>query len=94
MFTVFPANFTWRQSSVLAIRRLVEPIAFCSIMAYAFLIVQNIKGTKNASFFAGLLVAAFAAAEACTAWIWGDISANMDGNQLYDLLWLARRYQA
>ena len=36
--------------------------------------VQDIKGEKDASFYAGLLVSVFAAAEACTAWLWGSLS--------------------
>lgn len=38
--------------------------------------VQELNGgdDTNASFYAGLLVSAFAAAEACTAMIWGTIS--------------------
>ena len=36
--------------------------------------VQDINGEKDASFYAGLLVSAFALAEACTAWFWGDLS--------------------
>lgn len=53
---------------------MAEPVAFVSITSYAFVMVQDIKGDKDASFYAGLLVSAFAAAEACTAWIWGDLS--------------------
>lgn len=59
---------------MLAICRVVEPLAFCSITAYALLMVQDIKGDQDASFYAGLLIASFTAAEACTAWIWGNIS--------------------
>jgi MFS family permease len=36
--------------------------------------VSDIKGPKNASFWAGLLVSAFAIAEASTAVIWGTLS--------------------
>ena len=38
--------------------------------------VQDLQGgdDTNASFYAGLLVSAFAVAEACTAMIWGTIS--------------------
>lgn len=36
--------------------------------------VKDIKGPENASFYAGLLVSAFAMAEATTAVIWGTLS--------------------
>lgn len=36
--------------------------------------VKDVKGPENASFYAGLLVAAFAIAEATTAVIWGTLS--------------------
>jgi MFS family permease len=36
--------------------------------------VEDIKGEEDASFYAGLLVSAFAMAEASTAMIWGRIS--------------------
>ena len=45
-----------------------------SIIAYSFAMVQDIKGEQDASFYSGLLVSAFAMAEACTAMIWGTIS--------------------
>ncbi|KAK5083105.1 hypothetical protein LTR05_006987 [Lithohypha guttulata] len=67
-------DFPWRQAGVLAICRLAEPIAFVSITSYAFVMVQDIHGDKDASFYAGLLVSAFAAAEACTAFLWGSLS--------------------
>lgn len=67
-------DFPWRQAGVLAICRLAEPIAFVSITSYAFVMVQDIHGDKDASFYAGLLVSAFAAAEACTAFVWGTLS--------------------
>lgn len=57
-----------------AIVRLAEPIAFVSIVSYAFPMVKDIKGEDNASFYAGLLVSAFAMAEACTAMLWGNLS--------------------
>lgn len=57
-----------------AICRLAEPVAFVSITAYAFVMVQDINGEKDASFYSGLLVSAFALAEGCTAWFWGDLS--------------------
>ena len=57
-----------------AICRLAEPVAFMSIIAYSFAMVQDIKGEEDASFYSGLLVSAFAMAEASTAMIWGSIS--------------------
>ena len=36
--------------------------------------VQDINGEQDASFYAGLLVSAFALAEASTCWIWGHLS--------------------
>lgn len=36
--------------------------------------VKDIKGPENASFYAGLLVSAFAVAEASTAVLWGSLS--------------------
>jgi len=36
--------------------------------------VKDIKGPENASFYAGLLVSAFAIAEASTAVLWGALS--------------------
>jgi MFS family permease len=36
--------------------------------------VKDIKGEEDASFYAGLLISAFAMAEASTAMIWGNIS--------------------
>jgi MFS family permease len=53
-----------------------EPIAFCSILSYTYVMVQDLHGgdDTNASFYAGILVSAFAIAEAATAMIWGAIS--------------------
>ena len=53
---------------------MAEPVAFVSIVSYAFVMVQEINGEKDASFYAGLLVSAFALAEASTCWIWGHLS--------------------
>ncbi|OQV00336.1 hypothetical protein CLAIMM_05846 [Cladophialophora immunda] len=67
-------GYPYQQLTVLALCRLAEPIAFCSITAYTFVMVVDIKGEENASFYAGLLISAFAMAEASTAMIWGHIS--------------------
>ncbi|KAK5403204.1 hypothetical protein LTR06_010297 [Exophiala xenobiotica] len=66
--------FPYKQLAVIAICRLAEPIAFTSITAYTFVMVKDIKGEEDASFYAGLLISAFAMAEASTAMIWGNIS--------------------
>ncbi|PSR79587.1 major facilitator superfamily domain-containing protein [Coniella lustricola] len=61
--------------TILAICRFSEPIAFNSILAYTYIMVQDLNGTDaNASFYAGLLVSAYAVAEAITALFWGAIS--------------------
>jgi MFS family permease len=54
----------------------LQPIAFTSILAYTFDMVKDFQGgdDTNASFRAGLLISAFAVAEACTAMTWGTIS--------------------
>lgn len=36
--------------------------------------VKDIRGEEDASFYSGLLVSAFAVAEACTAMFWGELS--------------------
>ncbi|KKY18169.1 putative major facilitator superfamily transporter [Phaeomoniella chlamydospora] len=69
-------SFPTRQLTILAICRFAEPIAFCSILAYTYVMVQDLHNgdDTNASFYAGLLVSAFAVAEAMTAMIWGAVS--------------------
>lgn len=68
-------KFPTYQLTILAICRFSEPIAFSSILAYTYVMVQDLNGTDvNASFYAGLLVSAYAVAEALTAMIWGAIS--------------------
>ncbi|OQN97714.1 hypothetical protein B0A48_16034 [Cryoendolithus antarcticus] len=65
---------TW-QLTVLAICRFSEPIAFNSILAYAYAMVEDLRGTAHdASFFAGLLVSGYAVAEAITCPFWGMLS--------------------
>lgn len=67
--------FPTYQLTILAICRFSEPIAFSSILAYTYIMVQDLNGTDvNASFYAGLLVSAYAVAEALTAMIWGAVS--------------------
>ncbi|KUI69444.1 hypothetical protein VM1G_05662 [Cytospora mali] len=68
-------GFPTYQLTILAICRFSEPIAFNSILAYTYIMVQDLNGTDvNASFYAGLLVSAYAVAEAMTAMIWGAVS--------------------
>ncbi|KAF3761246.1 MFS general substrate transporter, partial [Cryphonectria parasitica EP155] len=67
--------FPTYQLTILAICRFSEPIAFNSILAYTYVMVQDLNGNDiNASFYAGLLVSAYAVAEALTAMMWGAIS--------------------
>lgn len=67
-------RFPYQQLAVLALCRLAEPIAFVSIVSYSFVMVQDIKGEKDASFYSGLLISAFAVCEASTAMMWGALS--------------------
>ncbi|KAI1871460.1 uncharacterized protein JN550_004454 [Neoarthrinium moseri] len=59
-----------------AICRFSEPIAFNSILAYTYVMVQDLHDgdDTDASFYAGLLVSAYAVAEAITAMGWGILS--------------------
>lgn len=59
-----------------AIVRLAEPIALTSIFPYAWPLVKKFKvGDENdASFYAGLLISAFALAESLTGMYWGGLS--------------------
>ncbi|KAL0938640.1 major facilitator superfamily transporter [Colletotrichum truncatum] len=70
-----PNAFPTRQLLVLAICRFSEPIAFNSILAYTFFMVIDLGVEKQeASFYAGLLVSAYAVAEALTSMAWGALS--------------------
>ncbi|KAI0841264.1 MFS general substrate transporter [Hypoxylon sp. FL0890] len=68
--------FPTKQLTILAICRFSEPIAFNSILAYTYVMVQDLHGgdDTDASFYAGLLVSAYAVAEALTAIGWGSLS--------------------
>ncbi|KAI1208376.1 MFS general substrate transporter [Annulohypoxylon truncatum] len=68
--------FPTKQLTILAICRFSEPIAFNSILAYTYVMVQDLHGgdDTDASFYAGLLVSAYAVAEAMTAIGWGALS--------------------
>ena len=59
-----------------AIVRVAEPIALTSIFPYAWPMVKRFKvgDEKDASFYAGLLISAFAFAESLTGMFWGGLS--------------------
>lgn len=59
-----------------AICRVAEPIALTSIFPYSWLMVQsfNIGDRSDASFYAGILISAFALAESLTGMWWGSLS--------------------
>ncbi|KAK8073088.1 hypothetical protein PG996_006436 [Apiospora saccharicola] len=72
-----PYAFPTQQLTVLAICRFSEPIAFNSILAYTYEMVKDLDGAgsaRDAPFYAGLLVSAYAVAEALTAMGWGALS--------------------
>ncbi|SPJ74544.1 related to E.coli tetracycline resistance protein TCR1 [Fusarium torulosum] len=70
-----PNAFPTRQLLILAICRFSEPIAFNSILAYTFVMVKDLGiDEKDASLYAGLLVSAYAVAEALTSMGWGVLS--------------------
>lgn len=56
-----------------ALVRVAEPIALTSIFPYAYQLVKTFDfgDADNASFYAGLLIAAFALAESLTGLFWG-----------------------
>ncbi|KAF2756095.1 MFS general substrate transporter [Pseudovirgaria hyperparasitica] len=74
--SVQPDTFPTRQLFYLALVRLAEPVALTSIYPYAYrLVVRYQDGEEsNAAFHAGLLISAFAFAEACTGMYWGALS--------------------
>jgi MFS family permease len=71
-------NFKYfhRLTPFLAIVRLAEPIALTSIFPYAFPLVKrfHVGNESDASFYAGLLISAFALAESLTGMYWGGLS--------------------
>lgn len=70
-----PNAFPTQQLFILALCRFSEPIAFTSIMTYTFDMVQDLGiDKKEASFYAGLLISAYAVAEATTSMGWGALS--------------------
>ncbi len=60
----------------IAIVRLAEPIALTSIFPYAWPLVKKFKvgDESQASFYAGLLISAFALSESLTGMYWGSLS--------------------
>ncbi|KAI1111790.1 major facilitator superfamily domain-containing protein [Nemania sp. NC0429] len=74
--------FPLKQLTILAICRFSEPIAFNSILAYTYVMVKDLNGVDDengdgdadTAFYAGLLVSAYAVAEALTAIGWGALS--------------------
>ncbi|KAJ4404163.1 hypothetical protein N0V91_006065 [Didymella pomorum] len=67
--------FPTKQLIIIGICRFSEPLAFNSILAYSYVMVQELGiHERDASFYAGLLVSAYAIAEAMTAPLWGSIS--------------------
>jgi MFS family permease len=59
----------------LAICRISEPIALTSIFPYAYPMVQRFGASaSSASFYAGIIISAFALSEALTGVFWGSMS--------------------
>ncbi|KAB8301414.1 hypothetical protein EYC80_003283 [Monilinia laxa] len=71
-----PDRFPTTQLFLLAIVRLAEPIALTSIFPYAWPLVKKFEvgNEDDASFYAGLLISAFALAESLTGMYWGGLS--------------------
>jgi MFS family permease len=65
--------------NLIAIVRLAEPIALTSIFPYAWPLVKkfHVGDENDASFYAGLLISAFALAESLTGMFWGGLSDNI-----------------
>ncbi|KAF2746123.1 MFS general substrate transporter [Sporormia fimetaria CBS 119925] len=81
--------FPTKQLIIIGICRFSEPIAFNSILAYSYLMVKDLGiPADEASFYSGLLVSAYAVAEAFTALAWGAIS-DVYGRKPVALLGLA-----
>ncbi|KAF1962500.1 MFS general substrate transporter [Byssothecium circinans] len=69
------APFPTRQLIIVGICRFSEPLAFNSILAYSYVMVKDLGiAEHNAAFYSGLLLSAYAVAEAVTALGWGAIS--------------------
>ncbi|EGD86962.1 hypothetical protein H112_05479 [Trichophyton rubrum D6] len=64
------------QLFILAVCRFAEPIALTSIFPYSWVMVKdfNIGDKSNASFYAGIIISAFALSESLTGMFWGGLS--------------------
>lgn len=60
----------------IAVCRFAEPIALTSIFPYSWVMVKdfNIGDKSNASFYAGIIISAFALSESLTGMFWGSLS--------------------
>ncbi|SMY21421.1 unnamed protein product [Zymoseptoria tritici ST99CH_1A5] len=69
-------KFPAAQLFLLALVRVAEPIALTSIFPYAWKLVLHfhVGQESKASFYAGLLISAFALAESITGMFWGGLS--------------------
>ncbi|KAL8243671.1 hypothetical protein R6Q59_009929 [Mikania micrantha] len=69
-------GFPTLQLFILAICRIAEPIALTSIFPYSWLMVKGfqIGDPNDASFYAGILISAFALSESLTGMWWGGLS--------------------
>ncbi|KAK5169617.1 uncharacterized protein LTR77_005594 [Saxophila tyrrhenica] len=74
-----PDKFPAAQLFLLALVRVAEPIALTSIFPYAWKLVLNfhVGGKDQASFYAGILISAFALAESITGMYWGGLSDKL-----------------
>lgn len=74
-----PNAFPTTQLFLLSLVRVSEPIAIVSIFPYAWELVKyyNIGSNADAAFYAGILIASFAFAEACTSFLWGCASDRL-----------------
>lgn len=68
--------FPTLQLFILAVCRVAEPIALTSIFPYSWVMVREFQVGRpdDASFYSGILVAAFSLAEALTGMHWGSLS--------------------
>ncbi|KAK3672952.1 hypothetical protein LTR78_007062 [Recurvomyces mirabilis] len=74
-----PNKFPTAQLALLALVRVAEPVALTSIFPYAWQLVLDfhVGDRANASFYAGLLISAFALAESFTGMYWGGLSDKL-----------------
>lgn len=70
------SGFPTKQLFFLAICRVAEPIALTSIFPYSWLMVKSfhVGESNDASFYAGVLISAFALSECATGMFWGGLS--------------------